>query len=268
MSITTSTEDRLTSMRGVALVTGASRGIGRATAIRLAGDFAAVALVARDPIKLEKAAAEARAAGAEALSLAEDLRKAEAAHHIVEKLMSRFGRVDALVNVAGAVPTADLFDLTDADWDDGMALKFHGTRRLTLQAWDALKASRGAVVFTSGSTAFVPQPGMAAVGSINAAIVSLAKAFAERGIADGVQVNSILPGPVLTDRRQVLITRYAADHALSPNEAEAHFARSAGIARLGQPEDIANAVAFLVSPPARWLTGAALRIDGGEVKSL
>ena len=87
MSITTSTKDRLTSMRGVALVTGASRGIGRATAIRLAGDFAAVALVARDPIKLEKAAAEARAAGAEALSLAEDLRKAEAAHHIVEKLM-------------------------------------------------------------------------------------------------------------------------------------------------------------------------------------
>jgi 3-oxoacyl-[acyl-carrier protein] reductase len=148
-----SAKDRLTSMGGVALVTGASRGIGRATAIRLAADFAAIALVARDPSKLETAAEEARAAGAQTLSVAEDLRQSEAARRIVEAVMSRFGRIDALVNIAGAVPPADLFDLTDADWDDGMALKFHGARHLTLRAWDALKASRGAVVFTSGSTA-------------------------------------------------------------------------------------------------------------------
>ena len=96
----------------------------------------------------------------------------------------------------------------------------------------------------------------------------MAKAFAEQGIVDGVQVNSILPGPVMTDRRHRLIARYAAAHALSPHEAETHYANSAGIARLGQPEDIANTIAFLVSPAARWLTGAALRIDGGEVKSL
>ena len=93
----------------------------------------------------------------------------------------------------------------------------------------------------------------------------MAKAFAEQGIVDGVQVNSILPGPVMTDRRHRLIARYAAAHALSPHEAETHYANSAGIARLGQPEDIANTVAFLVSPAARWLTGAA---HGGEVKSL
>ena len=123
MPITKSDNDQLTSMRLVALVTGASRGIGRATAIRLAADFTAIALVARDPIKLEEAAAEAGAAGAETLLVAEDLRKAEAARWIVDTVISRFGRVDALVNVAGAVPTADLFDLTDADWDDGMALK-------------------------------------------------------------------------------------------------------------------------------------------------
>jgi NAD(P)-dependent dehydrogenase (short-subunit alcohol dehydrogenase family) len=268
MSLAKSAEDRHASIHPVALVTGASRGIGRATAIRLAADFAAVVLVARDPASLETTAAEVGAAGADALPVAQDLRKTEAARQIVDTVMSRFGRVDALVNIAGAVSPADLFELTDAEWDDGLALKFHGARRLTLQAWDALKASRGAVVFTSGSTAIVPTPAMAAVGSINAAIVALAKAFAERGIADGVQVNSILPGPVMTDRRQGLIVRYAADHALPPGEAEAHFARSAGIARLGQPQDIANTVAFLVFPPARWLTGAALRIDGGEVKSL
>jgi NAD(P)-dependent dehydrogenase (short-subunit alcohol dehydrogenase family) len=106
------------------------------------------------------------------------------------------------------------------------------------------------------------------VSSINSAIVSLAKAFAEQGVADGVQVNSILPGPVMTERRRRLIARYAAAHAIAPHEAETHYANAAGIARLGQPEDIAHAVAFLVSPAARWLTGVALRIDGGEVKSM
>jgi NAD(P)-dependent dehydrogenase (short-subunit alcohol dehydrogenase family) len=108
MSITKSAKDRLISMGGVALVTGASRGIGRATAIRLAADFAAIALVARDPTKLETAAEEARAAGAQTLSVAEDLRQSEAARRVVEAVMSRFGRIDALVNIAGAVPPGRL----------------------------------------------------------------------------------------------------------------------------------------------------------------
>ena len=254
--------------RTVAIVTGASRGIGRATAIRLAADFGAIVPIARDTAGLSSVAAEISKAGADAFLLARDLRLPDAADQIVEAVISRFGRVDALVNVAGAVSQAELFSLTDADWNDGLALKFHGARRLTLRAWDALKTSRGAVVFTSGSTALVPKPAIAAVSSINSAIVSLAKAFAEQGVVDGVQVNSILPGPVMTDRRRRLIARYAAAQAIAPQEAEAHYANAADIARLGQPEDIAHAVAFLVSPAARWLTGVALRIDGGEVKSL
>jgi 3-oxoacyl-[acyl-carrier protein] reductase len=109
---------------------------------------------------------------------------------------------------------------------------------------------------------------LAAVSTINAAIAALAKAFSERGIADGVQVNSVLPGPVMTDRRRSMLSRYAASHNLSLDEAMARFAAEANISRYGQPEEIADCIAFLVSPAARWMTGTAVRMDGGEAKAI
>jgi 3-oxoacyl-[acyl-carrier protein] reductase len=92
--------------------------------------------------------------------------------------------------------------MTHAQWADGMALKLHGARRLTIRAWNALKSSGGSVVFISGSAALDPKPGFAAVAAINAAIIALAKAFAKQGIKDGVQVNSVVPGAVMIGRRQ------------------------------------------------------------------
>jgi len=184
----------MSTTKSVAIVTGASSGIGRATAIRLARDFAVIVLAARDKDDLDQAAAEVKSVGAEAIVYALDLRQPESAKTIVEGTLARFGRIDALLNIAGAVAQIDLFQMTDAQWDDGMALKFHGARRLTIRAWDALKASNGSVVFMSGSAAFGPKPQFAAVATINAAINALAKAFAEQGIKDGVQVNSVSPG--------------------------------------------------------------------------
>jgi 3-oxoacyl-[acyl-carrier protein] reductase len=101
-----------------------------------------------------------------------------------------------------------LFEMTDAQWEDGMALKLHGAHRLTIRAWDALKASNGAVVLISGSAALDPKPGFAAVATINAAIIALAKAFAEQGIKDGVQVNSVVPGAVMTGRRRSFLNQW------------------------------------------------------------
>lgn len=254
--------------KSVAIVTGASQGIGRSTAIRLARDFAGLVLVARNREKLEATAEEVRKLGTESLVIEADLGDPAAPGGVVEETLARFGRIDALLNIAGAVPQIDLFDMTDEQWDAGFALKLHGARRLTMAAWPALKEAKGSVVLISGNSAQFPKAPYAAVGTINAAIVALAKAFSDRGIEDGVQVNSVLPGPVMTGRRRSYLEHWAPLHGMSVEDATATFPKQAGIARYGEPEEIAELMAFLVSPGARWMTGSALRMDGGEVKAI
>lgn len=251
-----------------AIVTGASQGIGRATAIRLARDFSSLVLVARNREHLLETAESVKAHGVKVLVVDLDLAEKASAKVVVEKTLSAFGRIDALLNIAGAVPQIDLFEMTDTQWDDGMALKLHGARRLTIEAWESLKQTKGSVVFTSGNSAIFPKAPYAAVGTINAAITALAKAFSDRGIVDGVQVNSVLPGPVMTGRRRSYLEHWAPLHDMTVEEAMERFPREAGISRYGEPEEIAELMAFLVSPSARWMTGSMLRMDGGEVKSV
>jgi len=252
----------------VAVVTGASQGIGFSTAVRLARDFGSIVLVARNRAKLEETAAAVKAAGAEPLVVDLDLSDPSAAKKVVEQTLAKFGRIDALLNIAGAVPQIDVLEMTDEQWDAGMALKLHGARRLTVEAWPALMASKGSVVLMSGNSALFPIAPYAAVGTINAAIIALAKAFSDRGITDGVQVNSVMPGPVMTGRRRSYLEHWAPLHNMTVEEATAKFPAEVGITRYGEPEDIAELMAFLVSPGARWMTGSAIRMDGGEVKSI
>ena len=255
-------------IKSVAVVTGASQGIGRATAIRLARDFSAIVLAARNAGELQETAAAVKSAGAEPLVRDLDLRQPAAAESLIKDALASFGRIDALLNIAGAVPQIDVFEMTDAQWEDGMALKLHGARRLTVRAWDALKASHGSVVFMSGSAALDPKPGFAAVAATNAAISALAKAFSEQGIKDGVQVNSVVPGAVMTGRRRSFMEKWAPARNLTVEQAMKKFPEEAGISRYGQPEEIADLMAYLVSPAAKWMTGSSLRIDGGEIKGV
>jgi 3-oxoacyl-[acyl-carrier protein] reductase len=258
----------MTEINSVAIVTGASSGIGEATALRLARDFSALTLVARRGGELAAVGERVKAIGAEPLPIETDLGVPEAAKEVVRKTLNTFGRLNALVNIAGAVPARDLFDLTEEDWTNGAALKFHGARRLALHSWDALKSTRGSVVFISGNAADDPTAAQAAVATINAAIEALAKAFADRGMADGVQVNSVSPGAIMTGRRQAILEKAAADAGIPVVEAERRFLKRAGISRFGTADEIANLMAFVVSPQAHWLTGTTIRMDGGEVRSL
>jgi 3-oxoacyl-[acyl-carrier protein] reductase len=253
-------------VNSVAIVTGASQGIGRATAIRLARDFSAIVLAARNRTELSEVAEAVKAAGAEALVCELDLSQVESAEALVQATLDRFGRIDALLNIAGAVPQIDLFEMTDEQWRAGMELKLHGARRLTMRAWEALKKSNGSVVFMSGSAALDPKPAFAAVAATNAAIIALAKAFAEQGIQDGVQANSIVPGAVMTGRRRSFLEKWAPAHNMGVEEATRLFPERAEISRYGRPEEIAELLAFMVSPAAKWMTGSSVRMDGGEIK--
>lgn len=250
------------------IVTGASRGIGRATALRLAHDFDNVVLVARNADDLADCALSVEQSGTKALTLSKDLRSPESAAEVVASAIEATGRIDAVVNIAGAVPQASLLALTEEEWVDGLAMKFHGARRLALAAWPHLKQTKGALLFMSGATATTPSAALAAVSTINAAISALAKAFADQGLADSVRVNSVLPGAVMTGRRLAMIARYAEARGMTVEDALPYYAKEAGIARFGQPEEIAELVAFAVSPAAEWMTGTSLRMDGGETRAI
>jgi 3-oxoacyl-[acyl-carrier protein] reductase len=252
----------------IAIITGASAGIGRATALRLAKDYPGLVLVAREADKLAETAGDVRALGAEPLVIAADLRLVDSVDKVINETRAKFGRIDALVNIAGAVPQIHLFEMTDEQWNDGAEMKLHGARRLTIKAWPLLKEAKGSVVFMSGNSAESPRPGFAAVATINAAICALAKAFAEQGILDGIQVNSILPGPVMSNRRIGFLEKWSKANNLTMDAAKEKFLEEAHIERYGNPEEIADLIGFLVSPGAKWLLGTAIRMDGGEVKGI
>ena len=140
--------------------------------------------------------------------------------------------------------------------------------RLTIHAWDGLKASNGAVVFISGNAAVIPKPAAAAVGAINAAIEALAKAFAERGIEDGVQVNSVSPGAIMTGRRLAMLEKVAAAKNIGLEDAKRQFLEQARIGRFGEVEEIAEAIAFvpLASRPLDDRHGAPHRRRRGQIR--
>jgi 3-oxoacyl-[acyl-carrier protein] reductase len=149
----------------IVIITGASAGIGRATAIRLAQDFTGLVLVARRESELQETAESIKAKGAELLILAADLRQTAAVDTVIDSTIKKFGRIDALINIAGAVPQIHLLEMTDEQWNDGLEMKLHGARRLTVKAWPYLKEAQGSVVLMSGNSAEDPKPAKWMTGS-------------------------------------------------------------------------------------------------------
>jgi 3-oxoacyl-[acyl-carrier protein] reductase len=248
----------------VALVSGASRGIGLAIARRLAAAGAAVALAARSAAALEREAATLPGASAIAI----DLREPDAGDRAVAAVLARHGRLDILVHSAGATQRGDFLALDEAAWADGYALKLFGAVRLCRAAWPELARRSGSAVLVAGVGGRVASADFTIGGSVNAALMNLTKALADRGVADGVRVNAVNPGSIRTGRLTRRIEALAVARSLGPAEAAAAIAAETGIARFGEPEEIAEVVAFLVGPAASYVQGAILDADGGWVRAV
>jgi NAD(P)-dependent dehydrogenase (short-subunit alcohol dehydrogenase family) len=257
-------EKRLTGK--TAIVTGASRGIGRAIATRLAAEGAQVALCARDATLLGQAVKEIETAGGRAAAIAVDLRLMDAAERVVAFTVQTYGRIDIVVNNAGATKRGDFLKLTDEDWSDGFALKFFGAMRLTRAAWPYLKTQAGSVLNISGIGGRMPGSLFTIGGSVNAALLSFTKAMADIGIRDGVQVNAVNPGSIRTERYKKMLEATAADQGIDVATAERRIIESARTTRVGEPAEIAALVAFVMSPEGRFLQGSLIDMDGGATK--
>jgi 3-oxoacyl-[acyl-carrier protein] reductase len=252
-----------------ALITGANRGIGAAIAMELAREGVHVCLVARDLAKLNEVAATIRsAANVRVLVHAADLREPAAADGAVALALGGFDRLDILVNNAGATKRADFFTLTDEDWQDGFALKFHGYVRMTRAAWPHLRSAGGTIVNIVGVGSRTGSAEFTIGGSVNVAILNFTKAMADIGIKDGVRVNAINPGLIETDRFKRNIERVMGNRSCSRDEAIAFLLASHRTTRVGKPEEIGAMTAFLASHKADFIQGSIIDIDGGATRSL
>ncbi len=246
-----------------AIITGASRGIGNSIARILSAEGMKLTLVARSALDEFSASLPT-----ECLPLSIDMRHADSASRVVDAALEKFGTLDLLVNNAGATKRGDFLTLTDEEWTDGFALKFYGAMRLSRAAWPHLMKSKGSIINIIGIGGRTGSAEFAIGGTVNAALMNLTKVLADRGIKDGVRVNAINPGSIATERLQTRIKTFAAEQNINIQEAMFQMTKKLGIARFGNPEEIAHTVAFLASSQASYIQGSIIDIDGGATRTL
>lgn len=252
----------------VALVTGSSRGIGRGIALELAAAGCDLMLTGRDHAALDQVAVEIRGMGRKAAVHVADLTKDAEPAALANALDRVFSRLDIMVCNAGAVRRTSFFEASDAEWQEGFALKFFAHVKLARLLWPKLKASGGSVIAISGIGARAPVADYMIGASVIGASLAFMKALADLGKRDNVQVNTVNPGSVDTDRFRHRLSRIMAKTGLEESAAIEHHRKELDITRFGAPEDVAGLVRFIVSPRGRWIHGAALDIDGGQVGPL
>lgn len=247
-------------MKGkVALITGASSGIGRATAVKFAAEGARVAIVARRAQVLNEVAREIEAGGGEAKVIAADVTKDVEIERVVSETVATFGGIDVLVNAAGIIGNGTIENTTLADWDYMFDVNVRGPFYLTQRAMPYLIERKGNVVNVSSVTGIRAFPGILAYCSSKAALDQLTHCAALEMASQGVRVNAVDPGVVVTSLHRTSGMKDEAYAAFLERSKTTH-----PLGRVGQPEEVAELIFFLASSKAGWITGGSYSIDGGR----
>ncbi|MBN9108274.1 MAG: SDR family oxidoreductase [Pseudonocardia sp.] len=240
----------------IAYVSGASSGIGRGAAVRLAAGGATVVLLGRDEKRLAEAAEEC---GPNAVTAAFDAADADAVDAALPGLIERTGQPDVVVHAAGMTVVGALDQLTPAQWHQQIDVNLTSIYSLNRHLWPAMVAAGGGSVVLVGSTAsFAGFPADAAYVASKGAVLAMTKAMALDGAPVGIRVNAVCPGFILTPNLQGFF-----DAQPDPDAASAGAASAAPLGRMGTPADVAGAVAFLCSAEASFVTGTSILVDGG-----
>ena len=251
-----------------AVVTGASRGIGRHVALALAAEGCRILLCARDADALEVLAAELGGAG---VPFAVDVTDPAAADAVVAECQRAFGRLDIVVNNAGTAVPKPLADLTADDWQAGLEVNFLAAARLSVAAAPVMRAAGwGRLVHVASTSGREPDPLFAPYSAAKAALLNLSTALSRAFAADGVLSSCVVPGVTVTELVEANALATADRTGRTPSEVMERMLAKQGVAagRFGRPEEVAAAVVFLASEAAAWITGATLEVDGGTLRSV
>src|SRR6266446_3943995 len=254
----------------VAIVGGASKGLGRACAQVLADEGAKLALCSRSQKDLDKAAQEIHdTARADVLAFAGDLDRPETIRDLVAATVGRFGRLDILVNNSGGPPLARAHTATEEQWATAVQRSLLFFARMSREAVPHLKkAGGGRIVNILASTVYQPIPNLALSGATRMGVVAFAKSLADEVGRDGILVNNVCPGSILTERMLGNVTARAKELGISVEEGLAQRAAETAVGRIGEPKELAYLVAFLASGKSSYITGTTILVDGGLVRSV
>jgi 3-oxoacyl-[acyl-carrier protein] reductase len=254
----------------VAVVGGASKGLGRACAQALATEGAKVALCSRTQKDVEKAAQEIRdTTGVEALAFAGDLDRAETIRDLVAATVERFGRLDVLVANSGGPPLARAHNATEEQWATAVQRSLLFFARMAREALPHLKKSgQGRIINILAATVYNPIPNLALSGVTRLGVVAFAKSLADEVGRDGILVNNVCPGSIMTERMLSNVTSRAKELGIAVEDALGQRAAETAVGRVGRPEELAHLVAFLASSRSSYITGTTMLVDGGLVRSV
>ena len=254
----------------VAIIGGASQGLGRASAEVLAEEGCRITMCSRSSESLERAAAEIRdTTGAEVLTYAGDLESYDTIKDLIATTVEHYGQLDIMVNNSGGPPLARSVNATEELWETAVQRSLYFFARMSREAVPHLKEQGGGrIINILASTVYQPIPNLALSGATRMGVVAFAKSLADEVGRDGILVNNVCPGSILTERMLSNVTNRSNELGISVEEGLASRAEETAVGRIGEPKELGYLVGFLASGKSSYITGTTILVDGGLVRAV